>query len=55
MRAARADAPTRLVYHRAMTDAITPADMTLDELRPILIEALLPNVAFDGWRAELPL
>ena len=34
-----------------MTDAITPADMTLDELRPILIEALLPNVAFDGWSA----
>ncbi|MBB4632474.1 COQ9 family protein [Sphingosinicella soli] len=32
-----------------MTDATTPADMTLDELRPVLIEALLPNVAFDGW------
>lgn len=35
----------------AMTDTIAPADMTLDELRPVLVEALLPNVAFDGWSA----
>lgn len=26
-----------------------PAEMTLDELRPVLVEALLPNVPFDGW------
>ncbi len=32
-----------------MTETIAPADMTLDELRPVLVEALLPNVAFDGW------
>lgn len=24
-------------------------DMTLDELRPVLVDALLPHVAFDGW------
>lgn len=34
-----------------MTAPLTPADMTLDELRPVLIAALLPNVAFDGWSA----
>lgn len=28
---------------------IDAAEMTLDELRPRLIEAMLPNVAFDGW------
>ena len=32
-----------------MTETIAPADMTLDELRPVLVEALLPSVAFDGW------
>jgi len=32
-----------------MTETIAPADMTLDELRPVLVEALLPGVAFDGW------
>ncbi len=26
-------------------------DQTLDELRPLLIAAMLPNVAFDGWTA----
>lgn len=30
---------------------VTPAEMTLDELRPVLVEALLPNIAFDGWSA----
>ena len=29
--------------------AFPPAEMTLDELRPVLIAALLPNVPFDGW------
>jgi ubiquinone biosynthesis protein COQ9 len=34
-----------------MTEASArlPADMTLDELRPMLIEAMLPHVPFDGW------
>ncbi|MFC3711951.1 COQ9 family protein [Sphingoaurantiacus capsulatus] len=26
-----------------------PAEMTLDELRPVLVEAMLPHVPFDGW------
>ncbi len=26
-----------------------PNEMTLDELRPVLVEAMLPNVPFDGW------
>ncbi len=25
------------------------ADLTIDELRPILVEAMLPHVPFDGW------
>lgn len=25
------------------------ADLTLDELRPLLVEAMLPHVPFDGW------
>jgi ubiquinone biosynthesis protein COQ9 len=29
-----------------------PADMTLDELRPVLVEAMLPHVPFDGWSAR---
>ncbi len=33
-----------------MTDpAIKPADMTLDELRPVLVRDMLQDVAFDGW------
>ena len=28
---------------------IAPDQMTLDELRPVLIAAMLPNVPFDGW------
>ncbi len=34
-----------------MTDAtpLSPAEMTLDELRPLLVEAMLPHVPFDGW------
>jgi ubiquinone biosynthesis protein COQ9 len=28
-----------------------PRDMTLDELRPVLVEAMLPHVPFDGWSA----
>lgn len=34
-----------------MLDAPTlaPAEMTLDELRPVLVEAMLPHVPFDGW------
>ena len=31
------------------TSAIPVQDMTLDELRPRLVEAILPNVPFDGW------
>lgn len=31
-----------------MTDA-DPADMTLDELKPVLAKAMLPHVPFDGW------
>lgn len=31
-----------------MTDA-DPADMTLDELKPVLVETMLPHVPFDGW------
>lgn len=31
------------------TDPILPADMTLDELRPVLVRAMLPHVPFDGW------
>jgi len=36
-----------------MTDApaLAPAEMTLDELRPLLVEAMLPHVPFDGWTA----
>ncbi|MEO0500857.1 MAG: COQ9 family protein [Pseudomonadota bacterium] len=29
--------------------AIAPADMTLDELRPLLVRDMLPDIAFDGW------
>jgi ubiquinone biosynthesis protein COQ9 len=29
--------------------ALAPDEMTLDELRPLLVDALLPNIAFDGW------
>jgi ubiquinone biosynthesis protein COQ9 len=32
-----------------MADTISFADMTLDELRPHLVEAMLPHVPFDGW------
>jgi ubiquinone biosynthesis protein COQ9 len=36
-----------------MTDAapsdLAPADLTLDELRPRLVEAMLTHVPFDGW------
>jgi ubiquinone biosynthesis protein COQ9 len=28
------------------------AEMTLDELRPVLVEALLPNVPFEGWTTK---
>lgn len=28
---------------------LAPADMTLDELKPVLVEAMLPHVPFDGW------
>lgn len=28
---------------------LLPGEMTLDELRPVLIEAMLPHVPFDGW------
>ena len=37
-----------------MDAPLAPADMTLDELRPVLVEAMLPHVPFDGWgRAAL--
>ena len=37
-----------------MSSAPAPTDMTLDELRPVLVEAMLPHVPFDGWgRAAL--
>lgn len=29
--------------------ALPPSEMTLDELRPILVEAMLQHVPFDGW------
>ncbi len=32
-----------------MPETIPFADMTLDELRPHLVEAMLPHVPFDGW------
>lgn len=32
-----------------MPDTIPFAEMTLDELRPHLVEAMLPHVPFDGW------
>ena len=35
-----------------MTDTLTalsPAEMTLDELRPVLVREMLPDVVFDGW------
>lgn len=42
-----------------MTDAaplppadLDPADLTLDELRPRLVEAMLTHVPFDGWSAK---
>ena len=31
---------------------LLPTEMTLDELRPLLIEAMLPHVPFDGWTAK---
>jgi ubiquinone biosynthesis protein COQ9 len=31
--------------------SLHPLDMTLDELRPLLVDAMLPHVAFDGWSA----
>lgn len=40
-------------YDGAMTDRTTTAGdaagLTLDELRPRLVEAMLPHVPFDGW------
>jgi ubiquinone biosynthesis protein COQ9 len=35
-----------------MPDPIPLADMTLDELRPHLVEAMLPHVPFDGWTRQ---
>lgn len=37
-----------------MSDAppLPPTEMTLDELRPLLVEAMLPHVPFDGWTAK---
>jgi ubiquinone biosynthesis protein COQ9 len=35
-----------------MPEAIPPSEMTLDELRPVLIEAMLPHVPFDGWTLQ---
>jgi len=32
-----------------MAETRSFADMTLDELRPHLVEAMLPHVPFDGW------
>ena len=32
-----------------MADTLSPADMTLDELRPHLVAAMLSHVPFDGW------
>ncbi|MFN7398091.1 MAG: COQ9 family protein [Sandaracinobacter sp.] len=32
-----------------MPETIPFSDMTLDELRPHLVEAMLPHVPFDGW------
>lgn len=34
---------------RSSTPALAAADMTLDELRPQLVEAMLKHVPFDGW------
>ncbi|MGB7405131.1 MAG: COQ9 family protein, partial [Pacificimonas sp.] len=31
------------------TPELSPADMTLDELRPVLLREMLPDVTFDGW------
>ncbi|MBZ6379264.1 hypothetical protein B5C34_08670 [Pacificimonas flava] len=28
---------------------MTPSEMTLDELRPVLVREMLPDIAFDGW------
>lgn len=42
-----------------MTDALpplsaplTPGEMTLDELRPVLVAAMLQHVPFDGWSSK---
>lgn len=32
-----------------MAATLSPKDMTLDELKPLLVEAMRPHVAFDGW------
>ncbi|TPE64589.1 COQ9 family protein [Sandaracinobacter neustonicus] len=32
-----------------MANPLSPADMTLDELKPVLAEAMLPHIPFDGW------
>lgn len=29
--------------------ALPPAELTLDELRPVLTREMLPDIAFDGW------
>jgi ubiquinone biosynthesis protein COQ9 len=34
---------------RGMTQAPDYSELTLDELRPHLVEAMLPHVPFDGW------
>jgi|TARA_R100000501_G_scaffold13654_5_gene25092 ubiquinone biosynthesis protein COQ9 len=31
------------------TDLIPPSEMTLDELRPVLVREMLTDVVFDGW------
>lgn len=33
------------------TDELAISDLTLDELRPVLVDALLNHVPFDGWTA----
>ena len=46
--------PANPPKNRRMDAPLAPADMTLDELRPVLVEAMLPHVPFDGWgRAAL--
>lgn len=38
-----------MATHNPTPAEIPLADMTLDELRPHLVEAMLPHVPFDGW------